>query len=254
MIEDYAISSKSLYKILKEKGVEHLFHANTVATSITLIKAKSLISRYQVEKDNLSQSFQRSDEKDKKYDVWDHIYLDGTDHHKKYSQSNFYGPVLFIFDLELLASPSFPKVHIMRTNPHFWTDNTTEDEKFYNNIDDVNENYLTKTGNDAQIMFTFRHRGYDLKLNKYLHAIGIDEPKIILKMNTGDEMNAGDYIRTVIKKAMEENGIGHIPLLRRHQKPIDWCRCHAQYNWMYHFNKNEFRRRFSRIAIENVND
>jgi len=249
MIEDYAIPSKSLYRILKEKKIEHLFHANTVATSLTIIKAKSLISRYQVETDGLSQSFQRSDGKDKKYDVWDHIYLDGTDHHKKYSQSNFYGPVLFIFNLEVLTSPHFPTVLIMRSNPHFWTDKTSEDEKFYKDIEEFDKNYLTNTGNDAQIMFTFRNPGYELKLNKFLYAIGIDEPKIILKLKSGDEMATGDYIRTLIENAMKENGIGHIPILKRHQKPVDWCRCHAQYNWMYLFNKDEFIRRFNRLAI-----
>ncbi len=250
MIEDFAISSKSLYKILKDKEVTHLFHANTVATSLTIIEAKCLLSRYQVEVDELAQSFQKSDANDKKYDVWDHVYLDGTDHHKKYGQSNFYGPVLFVFNLELLASQSFQKVYIMRSNPHFWNEKTTEDEKFYRNIEEVNENYLTKKGNDAQIMFTFRSPGYELKLNKFLFAIGIDEPKIILKMNSGGEMNAGEYIRTVIGTAMKENGIGHLPLLKRHQKPMDWCKCHAQYNWMYHTNMTEFKRRFSRTATK----
>lgn len=249
MIEDFALSSKALYKILKEKDVKNLFHANTVATSLTFISSNALLSRFQVEMDGLSQSFQRSDAKDKRYDVWDHIYLDGTDHHKKYFQPNFYGPVLFIFSLEILASPSFQNVFILRTNPHFWTDKTTEEEKFYKNIDEVNSNYLTNKGNDSQIMFTFRHSAYELKLNKFLIGIGIDEPKIILKMRSGNEMLAGDYIRAVIETAMQENGIGHLPLLKRHERRMDWCRCHAEYNWMYHFNKREFLRRFSRTAM-----
>jgi len=245
MIEDFALSSKALYSILKEKNVQFLYHANTVATSLTFIKSGCLLSRHQVEIDGLTQSYQKSDEHDKKHDVWDHIYVDGTDHHKIYGQSNFYGPVLFRLDLKLLVSPSFQEIYVMKSNPMFWNDKMSLDDKFYQNIDEIAADYLTKKKNDAQIMFTFRNPGHNLKFNKFLHSIGIDEPSIPIKLRTGAEIPAGDFVRTTIESALKDNNLSHIPVLKRHEKGLEWCKCEAQYTFMYNFNLKEFKRRFS---------
>ena len=97
--------------------VEFLYHANTVSTSITFIENNALLSRHFVESNNLFQSNQPSDKEDKLFDVWDHVFLDGEDLHKRYSRANKYGPVLFRFKLELLTSPQFQNVFITKTNP-----------------------------------------------------------------------------------------------------------------------------------------
>ncbi|MAN03570.1 MAG: hypothetical protein CMI35_10840 [Owenweeksia sp.] len=116
-MDEYGLSAKSLYTILKNKGVEFLYHANTVSTSITFIENNALLSRHFVESNNLFQSNQPSDKEDKLFDVWDHVFLDGEDLHKRYSRANKYGPVLFRFKLELLTSPQFQNVFITKTNP-----------------------------------------------------------------------------------------------------------------------------------------
>lgn len=249
MIENFAISSKSLYSLLKKKEVPFLYHANTVATALTFLNARSLLSRHQVEADGLAQSSQISDEHDKKYDVWDHVYVDGTDHHVLYSRPNNYGPVLFRLNLELLTSPLFPVVYIMRSNPLRWIDKMTLDQKFYTDIDEIDEIYLTKKQLDSQTMFTFRNPGYGIKLNKFLHSIGIDEPEILLKLTSVGEIGAGNYVRTVIGNAMKQNGLGHIPLMKRHNTAVGNCRCWTRYNYMYMTNKDEFRKRFVQQAI-----
>lgn len=244
-IDDFAISSKALYKILKEKDVEFLYHANTVSTSLTFINQLALLSRHQIEKENLLQSVQKSDTIDKKYDVWDHVYLDGTDHHVKYSRANFYGPVIFRMKLDMLTAPSLSKVFIMKSNPITWNDRTTLENKFYIDIDDVNRDYLSGKKLDSQIMFTFRKPEKTIKLKSFLHSIGIDEPNIILKLNSGN-ISTGNYVRNIIQDALNNNGLKHIPLLKRHAKSIAWCRCQIQYNLMYQFDMNEFKKRFSR--------
>lgn len=156
MIENYALSSKGLYQILKEKNVEYLYHANTVLTAKTFIQQRCLLSRHQVETDNLLQSPQKSDPEDKKYNVWDAIFLDGADLHVKYSQPNFYGPVLFKIKLDMLISPSFEKVYVTKSNPMCWRDDTKMEDKYYSSLDQVKADYLTGSKLDSQIMFTFR--------------------------------------------------------------------------------------------------
>ncbi len=247
MIEDYAISSKALYDVLKKKNVEFLYHANTVLTSLSFIKEKALLSRHEVEAGGLKQSFQKSDLEDKKHDVWDHVFVDGTDHHVKYSRPNFYGPVLFRLRLELLTSPLFPTVYIMRSNPLYWSDKTSLENKFYKLIEEVNEDYLTSRKLDSQIMFTFRKPQRNIKLNKFLHSIGIDEPKVLVNLKSGGNMLAGDYVRNVISKSLKENGLSHIPLLKRYEKSSGWCNCNIAYTYLYNVDYSEFKRRFNSL-------
>lgn len=61
--------AESIIGILKNKGISHLYHANTVKTSCTFLRNGGLLSRGAVEKLKLEQSPQSSDEIDKKFDV-----------------------------------------------------------------------------------------------------------------------------------------------------------------------------------------
>lgn len=244
MIEDYALSSKELFQILQKKNLKYLYHANTVATSLTFIRAGALLSRAQVEIDGLAQTAQGSDQKDKDYDVWDHLYLDGQDHHKAYHRPNYYGPVAFIFKTELLNADEFEKVYVMRSNPVNWDENTTEDKKFYKSLDEVALDYQTNTKLDSQIIFTFRQQGYNLNLAKYLHGIGIDEPIIAVQIEGGVRIGKRVNTRAIMQQALEKNGLGELPLYRRHSKVLDGCDCFFRYNYMYHANNKKFMKLF----------
>ena len=101
------LDNRKLYELLKDKGVTNLYHANTVATSITFIEEGGLLSREYVENKELYQTLQTSDEIDKLFDVFDDIFLDTTDLHKHFCRQNHYGPVLFQFSLELLLDDEF---------------------------------------------------------------------------------------------------------------------------------------------------
>jgi len=133
MLKNYAIPSKELHQLLIELGVQYLHHANTLCTSISFIKAGSLLTRKAVEDDpKLHQTAQGSDAKDKRYKVWDSLFLDGTDHHNTFSRRNYYGPVLFKIKLDLLLAEDFAEVYITRSNPQSWWDKMPEDRKYYN--------------------------------------------------------------------------------------------------------------------------
>lgn len=103
-MENYKLPSKEIYQILRDKGLQYLYHANTVSTSQTFIKQNALLSRGFVEENGLVQTDQKSDNEDKLYDVWNHVFLDASDLHSLYSRANYYGPVAFQIKLELFNS------------------------------------------------------------------------------------------------------------------------------------------------------
>lgn len=87
-MDDFYINPKRVYQILVGKKIEYLYHANTVLTSLTFIQQKALLSRNFIEREQLIQTEQKSDQEDKKYNVWDDVFLDGLDLHKKYRRAN----------------------------------------------------------------------------------------------------------------------------------------------------------------------
>lgn len=244
-IEDFALSSKGIYAILNEKGVKYLHHANTVSTSFTFIEKKALLSRAYIEQNDLFQTSQKSDDDDKAHDVWGHVFLDGEDLHERYSRANKYGPILFRINIELLNNPAFQTVFVTKSNPWYWKESTKLEDKFYSKIEDVNDDYLTGKRLDSQIMFTIREPDQSLKLNKFLDSIVIDKPKLIIKTTKGEEMSVGDFVETVLREKLIANGLGHIPIIIRHEGKFNYCGCHFDYNRLSLADRPEFGKRFS---------
>src|SRR5690606_37273074 len=98
------------YQYLTENGITHLYHANTVATSMTFIEQNGLLSRGAVEARQLFQTPQDSDEIDKAIDVWNDVFFDSDDLHGYFPRENRYGPVSFKFFVDL----------VLNENYHFW--------------------------------------------------------------------------------------------------------------------------------------
>lgn len=245
-MDDFKISSKGVYQILKEKGIEFLHHSNTIATSITFIEERALLSRHFVETNNLKQTSQKSDREDKKFDVWDSVFLDGEDLHKRYSRANKYGPVLFRLKLDMLTSPIIQHLYVTKSNPWYWNDSTQIEQKYYKSIEDLNKDYLTGKKLDSQIMFTIKSPECNIKLNKYLHSVGVDIPQLLINTRNGQQLTAGEYAFEVISNSLKANGLGHIPVLKRHSGKLTFCQCVANYNFLHAFDKSEFKKRFSK--------
>ena len=246
-IDQFGIPTKELYDLLVSKGVKFLYHANTVSTAITFIENGALLSREYVEKNELTQTSQKSDEKDKKVDVWDHVFLDGFDLHDKYNRANKYGPVLFFMNLELLLDAAVNEVFITKSNPYYWTDQTPIENKFYSAIEEVDIHYLTSKKIDAQIMFTFRSPELSVSLKRYLCYIGVDCPKMLISLVTGEQMAVGDYATKAIRKSLAENNLDHVEVMERHKGYAKtYCGCHFTYNRLSLFNRAELKKLFGK--------
>jgi len=243
-MEEFFLSPKGLHAILKKKGVDFLYHANTVLTSLTFINENALLSRAYVEQNNLVQTAQRSDPADKKFNVWDDVFVDGIDIHQKYKRANSYGPVLFVLKLDLLLSPSCPRLLICKNNPMYWKNDDMLSDRYYSDIEEFDKDYLSNKKIDARLMITFRNPEKAIKLTKFLRIVVIDKPAALF-WSAGEKKVVAEVSFSRILTALKENSLGHIPLKYRHTDiPILSCKCVFEYARQSTFEPAEFIKRF----------
>lgn len=243
-MDEYKLDSRKLYEILKKKGINSFHHANTVLTSKSFIEARSMLSRGHVEKLGLFQTEQASDAIDKKFNVWNDIFLDGLDLHKHFSRNSPYGPIMFLIDLKILHSPNFPHVYITKSNPTVWNSTTQWSQRYYSNLDDFDKEYRnSKKVRDGQIMFTFKNIEKGIKLNKYCHEILVDNPNILSRDRT---KSLGIVTMKRIEQSLKKNGLSHIPVRLRHQgERFTRCWCSTNYLIMRKSNLPQLKKLFS---------
>lgn len=120
--------------VLLEHGVNYLYHCNTVETSLSFLKSGGLLSREQCLKMNLPQTPQVTDEIDKKYNIFNDIFFDSIEIQKKTGIS-YYGPVLFVYDINVLDLIDNEKIRVTRKNPINWISLDTESNRYFTDID-----------------------------------------------------------------------------------------------------------------------
>jgi hypothetical protein len=135
------LNAKEVYEVLREKGVENLYHANTVRTSCTFLSHSRLMGRGIGEERSLPQTSQPSDEKDKRYGLWYDIFLDSVAVHRRSGQRNYYSPVLFVLDLGLLQCDWLASMWVTKSNPGKWTDDTPLEQRYFSDIEEVRNGY-----------------------------------------------------------------------------------------------------------------
>lgn len=166
------LSSKKAYKIFQDKGIDSLYHANSVMTSCQFLRHSALLSRGSVIRREIYQTPQKSDSIDKKYGIWFDVFSDSVDIHKQASTINFYGPVLFVLDIAHLIGIDGGKIWVTKLNPAKW-DNTSYDERWFTSLDDLEENFSKNTFDQ---MIVFRNCGGELPLGNCLTKIILDDP------------------------------------------------------------------------------
>ena len=134
------MQGKEVFDALKKIGVTHLHHANSVTTSCTFLEQGGLLSRGFVEQNKLAQTPQDSDSIDKKFGIWDRIFVDQVDIHARAGRvkaPNEYGPVLFVVDLAtLLQLPAAANVLVTKENPIYW-EGKPDPARWFQNVDEL---------------------------------------------------------------------------------------------------------------------
>jgi hypothetical protein len=210
------LDTKQILSILAQKGVTALYHANSVRTSCSFLSAGKLLSRGTVEQYELSQTPQKSDTIDQKYGVWFDLFLDAVDIHSTANTCNWYGPVLFVLDLEFLKS--IPTICVTRQDPLKWHDTDQPYDRFIQTVKEFDEMYVP---GDFDKMFVIRCTGGSLPLHGALKEIILDD----LKFEQDNRLysNACDALRT----SADRSGLRDFVISPRVCRSD--CRCHETY-------------------------
>lgn len=172
-MEIYDLPSQDLISVLKAKGVENLFHANTVQTSYTFLQSGYLLSRQYVGDNGLKQTAQYTDKSDKCFGVFDCIFMDTIDIHERARGRNKYGPILFRFSLDLFDKLGISTVRFTKRNPSKWTHIDAIEDRYYTSMDEVVEKY-SKGNFDSMLVINESK----IPLRGNLLSITIDDPNM----------------------------------------------------------------------------
>ncbi|SEC25200.1 hypothetical protein SAMN04489761_2491 [Tenacibaculum sp. MAR_2009_124] len=168
------LNNKDLYNLLSEKGIHHLYHANTVGTSRTFIEQGGLMSRGAVESKGLNQTPQSSDAIDKVFDVWNDVFLDTVDLHTYFSRQNYYGPVLFKLTTDFLNEIDLD-VWVTKDNPINWNVEMTDKQKYFVSVEELSENWEQY---QRQRKMTTIKNNMDSILMDYVEEVIVDNPAV----------------------------------------------------------------------------
>ncbi|MFY0481288.1 hypothetical protein ACI6PS_01680 [Flavobacterium sp. PLA-1-15] len=244
MITEFDLDKNELYQILYEKGIKNLYHANTIATSITFLNQRSLLSRKYVEDNHLFQTGQYSDAKDKKFEIWDGIFLDAMDIHTEFKRRNKYGPFLFSFDISLIKSEYIKTVRVTKVNPVHWNSQQTEKDWYYSDLVEFKDNY--KKGNkyrDVGSMIILNNIEGKLPLRPFLNKFILDNPNVSVNNNNSLKYLA-DIIGDELLKIIAENEFKDVEKELRHRNSIINCTCWSQYKNLNQGTLIELRKLF----------
>ncbi|GAV15888.1 hypothetical protein PBN151_5873 [Paenibacillus sp. NAIST15-1] len=217
------LDPKQLYEYFESIGIKYLYHANTVPTACTFIRAGGILSRGAVEEQGLYQTPQSSDEVDQEFNVWNDIFLDCNDLHKRFGRENRYGPVLFKYSIELLLDHNLPEVWITKDNPIRWNSEQKVEERYFINIDELKDSYSDKSYIE---MITLRFTKSPLSF-KYLKEIILDNPKVRI----GELILYKDAAK-ILKESLDSSDFDYTGLKRTTRNCIA-CYCHSNYLRQY---------------------
>lgn len=169
-----------LYQFLKGKEILYLYHANTVATSVSFILSGGLLSRGNIDRSRLTQTIQASDDEDKEFDVWDDVFLDTADLHGYFPRQNLYGPVLFKFKICFLLNDDVD-IWITKNNPMYWDSTLSDEDKYFQSVEELIEKW--DSYDRQKKMITIRKASVPV-LFSVLDEIRLDDPEIIIHGDT----------------------------------------------------------------------
>lgn len=206
-----------LINVLQERGINRLYHANTLPTSLLYLKKRALLSRAYVEKRGLYQTPQWTDQSDKKLHVWNDIFLDTVDIHERASNSNQYGPVLFALDWKILRLRSVNRVEVTKCNPYKW-EKMEKKDRWFTSKKDLEKNLdIGNFGQSIVVRFSGR-----LPFGHYLEEIILDDPWV----ETAEGVCFYARARKMINGELSRSKLA-VPVRKR--KCTEMCECLKSY-------------------------
>lgn len=166
------MDQEQIVEILKKHDVSRIYHADTVITSLSFLKAGGICSRQYLDRNKLPKTRQYSDCDDQYFNVFNDLFFDSVDIHGRARQYNKYGPVLFVFDLQMLLQENFAnRIFITKSTPCYWKTYLECNDRYFTSLDELGRGF--KKG-DFKQMITCHQVGF--ANFKYLQKIILDRP------------------------------------------------------------------------------
>jgi hypothetical protein len=229
------LNNQELYDFLLEKDIQVLYHANTIRTSLTFFNQNGLLSRGAVENLNLVQTTQSSDEADKILNVWNDVFLDSTDLHTYFSRQNYYGPVLFEFDINLILNEEY-EIWITKNNPIYWNIDTPLENRYFQNVAELREEWDFYSRQKK--MITIRNNTTPI-LFEYIRRVIVDDPRVLIPNGNGGNIHVFNSAVNLIKQNITSAHILHGKFMTRNCTDC-WCRD----NYLHQVGVEELKRLF----------
>lgn len=226
------LDNEELFNFFQSKDIQVLYHANTIQTSITYLNKNGLLSRGTVENLELNQTKQSSDEADKILNVWNDIFLDSTDLHTFFGRQNYYGPVLFEFDVSLVRNPQY-EIWITKNNPIYWNTDTTLEERYFQNVSELNNDWHKYSR--QKMMITIRNNSQPI-LFESIRRVVVDDPRVTI---TEGNIHLFNETVKIIKDNVPE---GHI--LKGKFKTRECNNCWCRDNYLRQVSVTDLKRLF----------
>lgn len=205
------MTNEQIKRVLTSNGVLHLYHANTVETSISFLKSEGLLSRGLCEDIDLPQTDQYTDETDRRYNIYYDIFFDSTEIQRRTGVS-YYGPVLFVYSVDVIDIVQEGHVRITKRNPDVWNDEMSETEKYFCSINELSFHFdkddfgqhITLTDQRQPLSFdyldqiilsdprmdnNFLFERANLRIRELMVQIGLDCPLTIRDYNYNERFN-----------------------------------------------------------------
>lgn len=210
------LSGVDVHKVLEARGVRFLHHANTVTTGCSFLRLGGLASRGFVEWKGLSQTWQYTDNLDKKHGLWHDVFVDGVDIHELSRAWNKYGPVLFKLPVSILLTlPRGTEVMVTRKNPCKWADDEPMSARYFLSADELQEGYV-RGAFDQHIVFRTTSGILPFIVPRLL--VLLDDPRCVLPDGT-------DAYSAAIKKLGQAAKTGKVVAEFTKRQCGNGCRC-----------------------------
>lgn len=230
-------SPQDIYNILVDLGITHLYHANSLITSCHYLKEGALLSRQKVDSLGFPQTFQYTDEDDIKYNVYNSVFLDSCDLHKRMGEINKYGPILFKIKIDILNNISTGNVQITKTNPSKW--NKLGRADWFTSLKDV-ENKFNEFSFDQMLVFSYSNG--ILPLGNFLEKVIVDDPDRNMRNIIEPYSHAAGALRY-------SGVIGPLRNINVKIRQCEDCYCKTQYK---NYSEDLFKKYFSPLATNNT--
>ena len=134
------MTNQEIKRVLLYHGVKHLYHTNTVETSLSFLKARGLLSRGLCIDMGFPQTEQYTDLSDRRNSIFYDIFFDSNEIQRRTGFSS-YGPVLFQYSVDVLDTVKEGSIYITKCNPDRCSPDDEVEDRDFTELHELEELY-----------------------------------------------------------------------------------------------------------------